>query len=298
MAVNTNNETTKEVAQQQGGTVALQPAEREAVHKLMLTGNMDGLTPDQKVFYYNAMCKHLGLDPVTQPFDILKFQGKESLYAGRGCAAQLNHKHGISHKITSRGREDGLYIVVALGVLKDGRSTESTGAVDISTKKGEALANAIMKAETKAKRRATLDLVGLGVPDHSEVEDLGGQYYAFDISTGDQSEQVLFYNSIYKTAEEIENVIPKLVESKHCLLLYNANKALFEAKGNERLKEKLKAKQDEIKGGNGTVKPEADETKVEEAEVVEETTNEAQPVVEGQKEEKKGDNDKSGKSLF
>jgi hypothetical protein len=39
---------------------------------------------------------------------------------------------------------------------------------------GEALANALMKAETKAKRRATLSICGLGMLDETEVEDVPG----------------------------------------------------------------------------------------------------------------------------
>jgi hypothetical protein len=41
--------------------------------------------------------------------------------------------------------------------------------VNIEGLKGEALANALMKAETKAKRRATLSAVGLGMMDESEI---------------------------------------------------------------------------------------------------------------------------------
>jgi hypothetical protein len=42
--------------------------------------------------------------------------------------------------------------------------------VSIKGLSGEALANATMKAETKAKRRLTLSLVGLGFLDESEIE--------------------------------------------------------------------------------------------------------------------------------
>ena len=38
--------------------------------------------------------------------------------------------------------------------------------------KGDALANGLMKAETKAKRRVTLSLCGLGMLDDSEVETI------------------------------------------------------------------------------------------------------------------------------
>jgi hypothetical protein len=42
--------------------------------------------------------------------------------------------------------------------------------VAIGTLRGDALANAIMKCETKAKRRLTLSLCGLGMLDESEIE--------------------------------------------------------------------------------------------------------------------------------
>jgi hypothetical protein len=48
------------------------------------------------------------------------------------------------------------------------------GAVAIAGLKGEALANALMKAETKAKRRVTLSISGLGMLDETEAEDLPG----------------------------------------------------------------------------------------------------------------------------
>jgi hypothetical protein len=46
------------------------------------------------------------------------------------------------------------------------------GAVSVQGLKGEALANALMKAETKAKRRATLSICGLGFLDETEIEDI------------------------------------------------------------------------------------------------------------------------------
>jgi hypothetical protein len=46
------------------------------------------------------------------------------------------------------------------------------GAVSLVGLRGEALANAIMKAETKAKRRATLSICGLGFLDETEIETI------------------------------------------------------------------------------------------------------------------------------
>jgi hypothetical protein len=116
----------------------------------------------------------MGLDPFTKPFDILRLNGKEVLYCTRSGTQQLNKLHKVSHLITSRdtNSEAGVYIVTSKASLPDGRCTESIGAVNIAGLKGEMYANAIMKAETKAKRRATLDLLGLGVLDESEAESI------------------------------------------------------------------------------------------------------------------------------
>ena len=61
------------------------------------------------------------------------------------------------------------YVVTAQASVNDGRRTESIGAAPIHQLQGEALCNAMMKAETKAKRRATLDLLGLGMMDETEL---------------------------------------------------------------------------------------------------------------------------------
>jgi hypothetical protein len=58
--------------------------------------------------------------------------------------------------------------------MPDSRQDESTGVVALAGLRGEALANARMKAETKAKRRVTLSLCGLGWLDETEVEDVPG----------------------------------------------------------------------------------------------------------------------------
>ena len=143
-------------------------------NQLILQGDLSKLSAGDKVRYYNGYCERMGLDPFTKPFDILRLNGKEVLYCTRSGTQQLNKLHKVSHLITSRdtNAEAGVYIVTSKASLPDGRCTESIGAVNIAGLKGEAYANAIMKAETKAKRRATLDLLGLGVLDESEAESI------------------------------------------------------------------------------------------------------------------------------
>lgn len=144
------------------------------ISQLILNGDLSKLTATDKVKYYNGYCERMGLDPFTKPFDILRLNGREVLYCTRSGTQQLNKLHQVSHLITSREllNEVGVYQVTSKASLPDGRCTESIGAVNIAGLKGEAYANAIMKAETKAKRRATLDLLGLGVLDESEADSI------------------------------------------------------------------------------------------------------------------------------
>lgn len=148
--------------------------ELNLVAQVIINGDLSKLSPKQRVDYYNGYCQRLGLDAFTKPFDLLKLNGREILYCTRAGAQQLNKLHNVSHAITSRelNAEAGVYLVTSRACLPDGRCTESIGAVNIGGLKGEAYANAVMKAETKAKRRATLDLLGLGVLDETEVESI------------------------------------------------------------------------------------------------------------------------------
>ncbi|HZC02050.1 MAG TPA: hypothetical protein VE844_12020, partial [Gammaproteobacteria bacterium] len=110
--------------------------------------------------------------PLTKPFEYLTLNGKLRLYALRDCADQLRRLHGISIYIANRERLNDIYIVTARAKDRQGREDESTGAVTVGHLKGDALANALMKAETKAKRRVTLSIAGLGWLDETELETI------------------------------------------------------------------------------------------------------------------------------
>ena len=80
---------------------------------------------------------------------------------------------------------NGLYTVVAVAKDAKGRTDMATGAVPLDDKvTGEARSNAIMKAETKAKRRVTLSLAGLGWLDESETDSIVGAQVV-DMETGE-----------------------------------------------------------------------------------------------------------------
>ena len=142
------------------------------IAKIVLQGDLSGLTKEQKVTYYRDFCESLDLDPITRPFDYLTLKGKEVLYANKGATEQLRSKKGVSITDINREIVRDLCGVTVKGVNRHGRADAATGAVDITGLGGDSLANAFMKAETKAKRRLTLSICGLGVMDETEIETI------------------------------------------------------------------------------------------------------------------------------
>ena len=149
-----------------------------AIESLVLRGDLSALNPQQKTQYYTQLCERVGLDPATTPFLPMKLQGKEILYATKAAGEQLRKLHCVSVTITARDKIEDIYVVTAKAVTPDGRVDESTGAVTIGGLKGDALCNALMKAETKAKRRVTLSIIGLGMLDESELDTVQQDKFA------------------------------------------------------------------------------------------------------------------------
>ena len=145
-----------------------------AIEAALVEGDLSKLTTEERVVYYMRMCASAGLNPTTKPFDYLKLNGKLILYANKGCTDQLRSLHRVSIAIVARENVGDVYVVTSRASLPDGRTDESTGAVACAGLRGEALANALMKAETKSKRRVTLSACGLGLLDESEVETIKG----------------------------------------------------------------------------------------------------------------------------
>lgn len=152
----------------------LRTLSQDIVASLVLKGDLKGLTPSQKVEYYNYRCAQAGLDPAAKPFDLLVLNGKEILYANASATQQLTANRGLSHEITGRDLTDGIYCVFCRVKDLDGRSTENMGATPVEGLKGEAKANAMLKATTKAIRRSVLAHCGLGLMDETEVETIHG----------------------------------------------------------------------------------------------------------------------------
>ena len=148
------------------------PLDASLVESVLLQGDLSRLTAPQRVAYYNRVCESLGLNPLTKPFDYLALNGKTVLYAKRDATEQLRKIHGVSIVELNSREVGGVFVVTAKAQDARQRIDVSTGAVAIANLKGEALANALMKAETKAKRRVTLSICGLGLLDETEVDTI------------------------------------------------------------------------------------------------------------------------------
>lgn len=159
--------------------------ELSVIEQVVVQGDLAKLNPEQRVLYYRKVCESAGLNPFTRPFDYIQLNGKLTLYAKKDATEQLRKVNGISiEKIESKVLDD-LYIVTATARTKDGRTDSATGAVTIGNLKGDAKANAIMKAETKAKRRVTLSISGMGWCDEAEIDTIpSARAIDVDLDTG------------------------------------------------------------------------------------------------------------------
>lgn len=158
----------------------------EIISKIVLNGDISALSPIDKVKYYNYLCQSLGLNPLTQPFQIIKFQAKETLYATRAATDQLRKIHGIS-VIKKERVIDAEFCSYDVTVQdRTGRYDVGTAVIPLKGLTPEGRCNAIMKCETKSKRRATLSICGLGILDESELDMVAGFTYSLPAEENNQ----------------------------------------------------------------------------------------------------------------
>jgi len=141
----------------------------DIIEAVIAKGDIAQLTQAERARYYVRVCESIGLNPMTRPFEYLTLNGRLILYARKDATDQLRKLNGVSVTDLKQMERADVLTIVASVTDKDGRSDMATGAVHIGGLKGEALANACMKAETKAKRRATLSICGLGFLDETEL---------------------------------------------------------------------------------------------------------------------------------
>lgn len=148
--------------------------DQKTLEKVMIENDLSGLNSIEKVGHIKNVCISLGLNPLTRPIQLIKFQnGKEQMYCTKDATEQLRKNNNVSiTKVEGKIIHNDIYVVTATAQTPSGRIDSSTGCISISNLKGELLSNAIMKCETKAKRRVTLSICGLGFLDESELHSI------------------------------------------------------------------------------------------------------------------------------
>jgi len=174
------------------------------------------------------ICDEYGLNPTFVPFNFIMFQGKERLYLTKvGCDAIANNKQ-LTRTITTRHYDADTNIYTVSAIVSDGvRKEEASASVfcaGFDNKKqayvrmtGEALANAYLKTESKAKRRATLAFIGFAFEEDSfesfdKVEPIARECEAKTKAIAEQSRDV---------KEEIKQE-PAKKEVNHNIATYDA----------------------------------------------------------------------------
>jgi len=139
------------------------------LERVVMVGDLSKLSPVERVAYYARVCESLGLNPLTRPFDYLWLGRNDDkrlvLYARRDATDQIRRNLGVNIVgLDYPPVPDGLYGVTAHVTLGP-RTDSATGIVSLIGYDAKPLRG----DETKAKRRATLSIAGMGFIDESEV---------------------------------------------------------------------------------------------------------------------------------
>lgn len=157
----------------------------EAIEGVVVQGDLSKLSPEQRVVYYRNVCNSLGLNYLTRPFDYITLNGRLTLYARKDATDQLRRSYGISIGAPDIKFQEDWIIVTVTAKDKAGREDSDIGVVSKKDMRGD-FGNALMKAVTKAKRRVTLSICGLGWSDETEVEAIpDAKPVVVDIETGE-----------------------------------------------------------------------------------------------------------------
>ena len=132
------------------------------------------LSRDDRSALLVGLARKLGLNPLSGAVMFLKTNGRETLYVTKQGTDQIAAREKLKRE-TTKGPEiitmEGKKVVFCQvrASHPDGRSEVSTATLLLAD-----VVNDLMKCETKAKRRATLSVCGLGLLAEDEIETIPG----------------------------------------------------------------------------------------------------------------------------
>jgi hypothetical protein len=132
------------------------------------------LSDAERAMYAADASEYFGLPRELNALDFITMDDgtglrKLVLYARKGTADLLRDIHGIEVVSLTPCHTTDFAAFTAVGRNKAGRQEIAVGSCSIQGLKGERLSSAVMTAQTRALRRLTLQFVGGGLLDESEV---------------------------------------------------------------------------------------------------------------------------------
>ena len=142
--------------------------------KFAIIHNLDMLSAEQTTEYLRAVSVHFEIDPDLNAFDTFYMDAgdgtrKKVVYARKGTTDILRDLRGIEVSALVQHDGPGYVSFTATGKNKAGRQEIAVGAHNTEGLRGQKLADAVMTSQTRALRRLTLQFVGGGILDVSEV---------------------------------------------------------------------------------------------------------------------------------
>ena len=135
---------------------------------------LETLSEEQRKQYAADASVYFGLDPGLGGLDFIWMNHESGfrklvLYARRGITDILRDKKKINVTALTQAPVNGSLVTTATGQDVDGRQEIAVGSMYIEGLRERALDDAIMTSQTRALRRLTLQFVGGGILDESEV---------------------------------------------------------------------------------------------------------------------------------
>jgi len=210
--------------------------DKNAIERALMDGDLSKLNPDQKLAHYQSVCQTIGLNPLTKPFQYITLNGKLQMYALKGATDQLRKIYKIDCEIANTETKADLYIVQVKVKDKNGRVDEDMGFARIEGLTGDMLGNAMLKAVTKAKRRATLSMCGLGMLDEDEIKAIPAQSKKQEDELNDHIEsQLKIITPPTKSTEDAQDAQNELTDDEEYQLALEAERKDIKLESTEQI---------------------------------------------------------------
>ena len=136
--------------------------------------DLSALTEQQKQDYVVALCEHLEIPPELNLVRLIwdddgSTSRKQVAYVLKGGTDIIRANRKITTKSLTNVMLGGAVTFTCTGEDVNGRQEIAVGSKSIDGLQGKALDDSVMTAQTRATRRMTLQFVGGGVLDESEV---------------------------------------------------------------------------------------------------------------------------------